>query len=309
MEIGEPVYFVSSFPNQPTNLAFGCESGKLVVKDIETNKSIYENSFTDSIIIVRTTDDHTVFAATEEQIFCHDLREGYKPKLILKTPSEISDFVVCGDLFVTATYSHDIILSDKRVLRKSQAPGILPSVCSSLAFQDPKNLVAGYLDTTSGIWDLTDGKFNPFPSVKSEQFNPSVVHSVASYSKSSQSSSLFTDNFTAVARQTGLCVYQNSKLIINSLLEHDGAVQVVTFAECFDTPHTVSGAADGSLMVFDCINLKPLDCLTIDDEKIQSITSNSRIIAVADTSDNGNIGIFKPEDFINNSNGEEEENA
>ena len=41
-------------------------------------------------------------------------------------------------------------------------------------------------------------------------------------------------------------------------------------------------------------------------EKIESITSNSRIIAVADTSENGNIGIFKPEDFLNH---EEEEEA
>lgn len=306
MEIGEPVYFVSSFPNQPAILAFGCESGKLVVKDIETNKSVYENSNSDSIIIVRTTDEHTIFAATEEQVFCHDLREGYKPKMILKSPSEISDFVVNGDLFVIATYSNDIILSDKRVFRKSQSAGILPSVCSSLAFQDSKNLVAGYLDTTSGIWNLTDAKFNPFASVKSEQFNPSVVHSVATYTKSSQSSSLFTDNFTAVARQTGLCVYKNEKLVINSLLEHEGAVQVVTFAECFDTPHTVSGAADGSLMVFDCTNLKPLDCLSIENEKIESITSNSRIIAVADTSDNGNIGIFTPDDFLNPKEEEEE---
>lgn len=308
MEIGEPVYSVSSIPNQPTVLAVGCESGKFVVKDIETNKSIYENSNSESIIIVHATDDHTIFAATEEQIFCHDLREGHKPKEVFKSPSEISDFVVNGDLFAIATYSHDVVLSDKRILRKSRAPGILPSVCSSLSFQDSKNLVAGYLDTIVGIWDLTNGQFNPFANVKSAQFNPSVVHCVAAYNHSSSaSSSLFTDKFTAVARQTGLCVYQNGKLIIDSLLEHKGAVQAVVFAECFDTPHTVSGAADGSLMVFDCIKLKPLDCFNIDDEKVQCITSNSRIIAVADTSDNGSIGIFTPEDFLDHQNEEEEE--
>lgn len=304
MEIGEPVYCVSSFPNKPSILAVGCESGKLVVKDVETSKSIYDNNNTDSIIIIRTVDDHTIFAATEEEIFCHDLRENHKPKSIFKSPSEISDFVVNGDLFAFATYSHDILVSDKRMLRKSQAPGILPSVCSSLAFQDSKHLVAGYLDTTVGVWDLTSNKFEPFPEVKSAQFNPSVVHCVATYSNSS--SSLFKENYTAVARQTGLCIYSNGKLIIDSLFEHEGAVQVVSFAECFDTPFTVSGAADGTLMVFDCLKLKSLDCLSIENEKIQSITSNSKIIAVADTSDNGNIGIFTPEDFLNQPNEEEE---
>lgn len=304
MEIGEPVYCVSSFPNSPANLSIGSESGKLIVKDIETSKSIYEAENPNSIIVIHATDDNTVYAATEENMFCHDLRVGHKPKEIFKSPSEISDFTVNGDLFAIATYSHDIILTDKRLLRKSQAPGILPSVCSSLTFQDPKHLVAGYLDTTVGIWDLDSGKFNPFPVLKSREFNPSLVHCLASRSRSS---SLKNDYFTAVARQTGISFYLNGKLVINSLLEHEGAVHAITFAECFDTAVTVSGAADGSLMVFDCNKLKTIDCLTIENEKIQSITSNSRVVAVADTSDEGNIGIFTPEDFLNHPHSEEEQ--
>ncbi|OHT08977.1 hypothetical protein TRFO_22316 [Tritrichomonas foetus] len=295
MEIGESVYCVSSIPNTPTKLAVGCESGKLFVNDIETNKSLYSADNPDSIIVIRPTDDHIIFAATEEQIICHDTRAGHTPKLIFTLPSEISDFVVNGDLFVMATYSNDIITSDRRLLRKSQAPGILPSVCSSLSFQDAKHLIAGYLDTTVGSWDFNTNKFSPFTVVKSQQFNPSVVHCVASKS-----------DIVAVARQTGLNIYKNGQLQCDSLFEHGGAVQAVAFAECFETPFTVSGAADGSLMVFDCTKLEPLDCLTVENEKVQCITSNSRVIAVADTSDNGNIGIFTPQDFLEHGSDEEE---
>ena len=296
MEIGEPVYCVSAVPDSDTLLCVGCESGKFMINDIETGKSVYSAEDPDSVIAIRPSDANTIFTATESVITVHDTRAGHKPKTIFQAPSEISDLAVNGDFFAVATCNNDILTSDKRVLRKAKASGILPSVCSSLTFMDSKHIFAGYFDTTTGIWDLTTNKFAAFDPPAAQQFNPPVVHSVATNGK-----------LVAVARQTGLYFYNsNRKCICNSMFLHEGAVQVVTFAKCFDTPFTVSGAADGSLMVFDCTKVEPLDCLNNDDEKIESITSNSRIIAVADTSENGNIGIFKPEDFLNH---EEEEEA
>ena len=60
-------------------------------------------------------------------------------------------------------------------------------------------------------------------------------------------------------------------------------------------------------MVLDWKSKKVIDCFSNEGEKVQSITSNSEFIAVADTSDNGNIGIFRPEDFGNKEEEEEEE--
>ena len=285
MEAGEPVYAVSAFPDTAKTVAIGCESGKLIVKDVDSESDVYSCQNTDSVIIVRTVNANTLYAATEEQIFFFDIRESHAQKVVAKAPSEIYDFAIENDVIAIATLSNDILLTDKRVLRKAKAPGILPSVCSSLVFNNGR-IIAGYMDSVVGEWQLKSGKFEAFESVKVEQMNPAVVHSVDSLG-----------DFTVAGRQTSLSIYKNGKLVGNDLYEHEAPVQAVCMARCFGRPFSASGAADGTMMVFDLEKLEPYDCMTCDKEKIQCITSNSEFIAIADTSDNGTIGVFTANDF------------
>ena len=287
MEAGEPVYAVSAFPGTSNLVALGCDSGKIVVKDVEAEKDTFSCENPDSIIIIRSVDANTFYGATEEQIFFYDTREATPAKGVLAAPSTIYDFSVANDLIAVSTLSNDIVLSDKRIFKKPKGQGILPAVCSSLKFWRD-GVVAGYMDTTVGKWQLSkSGKFESFDPVQPQELNPPVVHSVDVF-----------DDFVIVGRQTSLSIYKNGKLIADNLFEHDGAVQVVSAAKCFDgRPFSASGASDGTLMIFDLEKLECLDCMTCDGEKIECITSNQNFIAVADTSDNGTIGVFTPEDF------------
>ncbi|KAH0787330.1 WD40 repeat-like protein [Histomonas meleagridis] len=293
MEAGEQVYYVSAFEDETDQIAIGCESGKLSINEVETNKPIYSISLSDSINVIRAKTSSVLYTSTEEFVFLIDTRENSQPKVLFKIPSGITDFCIHDNLIAIASYDDDIILSDKRILRKSKQKGVLPSVCTSLTFSDSSHIISGYIDTSVGVWNLSNSQFTNFASTNTTQMNPSVIHCVASNGPS----------MVAAARQTGLALFYNGKCVADSYFEHEGAVQYVEFAKCFNEPTVVSGASDGSLMVLDWESKKVIDCFTIDNEKVQCITSNSKFIAVADTSDNGNIGIFRPEDFGN----EEEE--
>ena len=296
MEAGEPVCAVSAFPGKSSLLAVGCESGKIIVKDVDSEKDTYSCENPDAIIIIRTVEENTFYAATEEEIWFYDTRQAGPQKSVFKAPSTIYDFSVTKDSIAVATVSNDIFLKDKgssfRTLKKPKSAGILPAVCSSLVFSGD-GLVAGYMDTSVGKWQLSKGGiFEVFEAVAVQNMNPPVVHSVDVFGE-----------YTIVGRQTSLSVYKNGKVVADDLFEHEGSVQAVCAAKCFDgRPFSVSGAADGTLMVFDLEKLTPLDCITCDNEKIECLTSNSSFLAVADTSDNGSLGVFTADDF-----GKEEE--
>ena len=231
-------------------------------------------------------DSSTIYAASVEEIFFCDIREPQTQKVVLKAPSEIYDFTLAKDLIAVATLSNDIILSDKRAFRKPKGPGILPSVCSSLTYNNDV-IVAGYLDAVIGEWKLTNGEFQMFEGVSVQQMNPPVVHSVDALG-----------DYAVAGRQTSLSIYKKGKLVGDDLYDHEAAVQAVCMAKCFDgRPFSVSGAADGTMMVFDLERMEPHDCMTCDGEKVQCLTSNAKFIAVADTSDNGTVGVFTADDF------------
>jgi WD40 repeat protein len=286
MEIGSPVYCVETFPNRPSHLAVGCESGAISIRDVSSSTEISRFSLNSPVISLRSVDSHTLYGATETHVFVHDIREGRPPKIIIESPSEIYDLTALSTLLAFATVSDGIILSDSRALRRSQV-GVLPAVCSSLAFVGKTQIVAGYLDTELGFWDLNSLLFTPLPGPELTLVNPALVHAVAA-----------RDGFVIVARQTGVGVYREGKLLVEDLFEHEGPPQTITFANCFGGKEcAVSGAADGTLMVLDLEKLAPIDCLCIDGEKVQGIASNEVFIAVADTSESGDIAIFGPDDF------------
>jgi WD40 repeat protein len=286
VQIGEPVLSVSAFSDSPSDLAIGCESGKLVIRDLTADREIHSFTLDASIAPVRTS-SRLLYAATENHIYFKDLRDPNPPTSLFTAPSEIYDFGLCGPTLVCSTLSDDIILSDNRVLSKGAEGGILPSVCLSLSPVSDNRFLAGYIDTAVGYWELNDAEFQPFTAMGAQIINPPVVFSVAA-----------KNEFAVVGRQTSLSVYKGGTLIADSLFEHEQAVQVVAFAECFGgRVFSVSASADGALMVLNLETLEALDCFAVDNEKVQSITSSTEFIAVADTSDNGQISVFRAQDF------------
>jgi WD40 repeat protein len=204
----------------------------------------------------------------------------------VSSPSEIYDFDVASTLIAVATLSNDIILTDHKILRKG-SKSILPAVCSSLSFTGPGSLAAGYLDASLGKWNVETSEFLSYPEMQAALFNPPLVHSIASQSK-----------FLIAGRQNGLSIYKNNTLLSHDWFDHGGPIQAVTMLNCMDErPFSASGASDGSLMVLNLDNLEVLDCFEIEGEKIQCLTSSSHFLAVADTSDDGNISFFRKEDF------------
>jgi WD40 repeat protein len=286
LEIGTSVCAIAAFSTSPTRLALGCDAGSMSIWDIVTGQEMSSYQHPDSVIVVRTQGDNIVYSATEQAVFFQDLRDAQFPELVLKSPSEIYDFDVISNFIAVSTLSDDIFLSDRKVLR-SESRSVLPAVCSCLCFSEPGFLLAGYLDTTLRMWNLQTMGFQDFPSLPASLFNPPLVHSVASQ-----------NGFIIAGRQNGLSIYKNSSLIAHELFDHGGAVQAVTILNCMDgRPFSASGAADGSLMILDLESLEVLDSFEVEGEKIQCLTSNSELLAVADTTDNGNIGIFRKEEF------------
>jgi hypothetical protein len=286
MEVGTSVYAVATLPNRPTQIAIGCEDGHLLIRDVSTDRAISSWQAPNSVTVLRTLDSNSLYAATDEHVLFCDLREGRPPKTVLTSPSEIYDLAVWPDLIALATLSHDVVLSDQRILRKGKS-GILPSVCTSLGFVASDLIAAGYIDTALGVWDLRRTQFVPFAAGECGAFNPGVVHAVA-----------VKGDVVVAARQTGLCVYKSGKLLADDCFDHAAPVQAVAFAECFPGRLCcASGAADGTLMVLDVGTMEAIGCMEVEGEKVQCITSNTEFVAVADTSDNGTIGIFTAEDF------------
>ena len=289
MEVGELVDSVYAFSGASNLIAIGCEEGKMLVYDAESEKNVFELSKEDAVIVIRGSEDNNIFyAATETEISMHDIREKESSKIIFKSPSEISDFAVKDSVIAVATMENDIQMLDKRVLKKPKYSSILPPVCNSICFRNKDKIVAGYIDTSVGEWTLSSKKFASYQTAQqSQQMNPGVVHCVAC-----------KEQLVACATQNSLNFFKNGKLLKSGVFEHDGAVQYVTFAPCFEGHVSVSAASDGSLMVFDVDNMKSIECIQNDEEKVQCISANKNFVVVADTSDNGNIGIFKPSDFV-----------
>lgn len=287
MEAGKPVICISALNHRDNQIAIGCEEGKFNVLDVNENNSIYYFQHSDDIILVEQIDENTIYASTENTIYFHDLRITPKENPIFSVDSEITDISANGNLLAIAKIDETITLKDQRSFKKGKTHPILPSVPNSIKFINRDKLAAGYIDTSIGFWELSKKKFNFFKSPTSNGVaNPPVVHNL----------DVFQD-FIAAARQNGLAIFKNGKLIVDNTFFHEGAVETVTFAPCFGHPVTISGANDGSLMAFDLDKMKPIDCLTVDSEKIEDVSANSKFIAVADTSENGNIAIFTPEDF------------
>jgi WD40 repeat protein len=286
MEVGGSVYAVATLPDRPTQIAIGCENGNLLIQDVSTDAAISSCQAPNALTVLRALDGNSLYAATDEHVLFCDLREGRPPKTILTSPSQIYDLAVWPDLIALATLSHDIVLSDHRTLWKGSS-GILPSVCTSLAFVASDLIAAGYVDTALGVWDLRRTQFVSFGAGESGAINPGVVHALA-----------VKGDVVVAARQTGLCVYKSGKLLADEWFEHAAPVQAVAFAECFPGRLCcASGAADGTLMVLDVGRMEPIGCMEVEGEKIQCIASNTQFVVVADTSDNGTIGIFTAEDF------------
>jgi WD40 repeat protein len=288
MEIGELVDSVFAFPNSSNLIAIGCEGGKMQVYDVQAEKSVFELNKEDAVIVIRGSGDENIFyTATEAEITMRDIREKDSSKIIFKSPSDISDFAVKDTTIAVATMESDIQMVDKRVLKKPKYSSILPPVCNSLCFRNKDKIVAGYIDTAIGEWTLSSKKFVAYQTMQQlQQMNPGVVHCVACQ-----------EQIVASATQNSLSFFKNGKVIKSGVFEHDGAVQYVTFAPCFEGNVSVSAASDGSLMILDVDNMKVIDCIQNEEEKVQCISANKNFVVVADTSDNGTIGIFKPDDF------------
>jgi WD40 repeat protein len=285
LQIGECVCAVAAFSACPDLLAIGSDSGALILRDVRADRELTSFQYSDAIMVVRTQNDNLVYSATEGAVFLRDLRST-ESQLIVNSPSEIYDFDIASNLIALATLSNDIILTDQRILRK-ESRSILPAVCSSLSFTEPGFLAAGYFDASLGKWNMQTSEFLSFPEMQTALINPPLVHSVASQS-----------DFVVAGRQNGLSIYKSDTLVAHELFDHGGPVQAVTMLNCIDGgPFSASGSADGSLMILNLEKLEVLDCFEIEGEKIQCLTSSSQFLAVADTSDNGNIGIFRREDF------------
>jgi WD40 repeat protein len=287
MQIGSPDYCVETFPGQPSRLAVGCESGTFSLHDVSTSSEIASYPHEGAIISLRSVDPNTLYGATETHVFFQDTREGRPPKTFLSAPSEIYDLAVRLPLVAIATLSNGIVLSDSRTLIRPHSR-FLPAVCTSLAFSDDSHIAAGYIDTAVGVWDVGSRSFSAFSKRPPELITPAVVHAIAA-----------RDRLVIAATQTGVAVYRDGGLVAEDKYEHEGPVQVIAFADCFGgKTYAVSGAADGSMMVFNLETLKPVDCMYIEGEKVQGIASNEEFIAVADTSEAGNVAIFTQSDFI-----------
>ena len=298
MEIGELVDCVYAFAGTSSLIAAGCDEGNLFVYDAEKESKLYQSSKEEPVIVIRGNEENSslIYAATETEIYLHDIRDPKQIKLLYKSPSEISDFAVKDNTIAVATMENDIQLVDKRfILRKPKFSPILPPVCNSLCFKNRDKIIAGYIDTSVGEWTISSKKFSAYQQQQNtQQMNPGVVHCVAYY-----------NDIVACATQQNLAFYRNNKLAISGSFDHDGAVQFVTFAQCFPGNVTISSGSDGSLMVYDFDNNKVIDCIENEEEKVQYISSNKKFIAVADTSDNGSIGLFTPEDFLDHDENED----
>ena len=291
MEIGELVDCVYAFPGESSLVAVGCDEGNFFVCDVEKESKIYQFSKEEPFIVIRGNEenDKLIYAATETEVYLLDLRDSKQNKLIFQSPSEITDFAVKDRTVAVATMENDIQFLDKRIFKKPKASPILPPVCNSICFRNKDKLVAGYIDTIVGEWTLSSKKFSGYQQTQAaQQMNPGVVHCVAC-----------KNDLVACATQQCLAFYKNGKIVNAGTFDHDGAVQFVTFAPCFEGNVTVSSGSDGSLMVFDVDKMKVIDCIENDEEKVQYISANKKFVAVADTSDNGSLGIFTPEDFGN----------
>lgn len=289
MDVGDLVDSIDCFKGTSNMVAVGCDEGKFAVLDIQKQTQIFEFMRDDALIGVKVADDNIVYSATEASIFKHDIREKNSGNLIFEAPSEISDFAINDSVIAVATMSNDIILTDKRILKKPQSSPILPPVCNSLCFKNKDKIIAGYIDLSVGEWTLSSKKFQSYKlSNQRQQVNPAVVHCVACQG-----------NTVAAATQNGLSIFVDGKIVASGNFEHEGAVHYITFAPCFPGNVTVSGGADGSLMVLDVEKMHVIDVIGNEEEKIQMISANQNFVAVADTSDSGSIGIFTPDDFTN----------
>lgn len=299
MEIGAPVYCVSASPSHANHLCVGLEDGRLLLHDVaRPDAPLYAAENPESVIAVRAHSADVYYCATESAVAVHDTRAAPAPRVLFRAQGDIADIAAQGDTFAVATYSGGIALSDRRTLKRAQR-GVLPAVCTSLAFSGASELVAGYIDAAVGSWNLSNAKFRSFrDGLSSGTTNPPVVHCVA-----------VSGSLVAAARQTGLALYDGGACKAYSLFAHNGAVEAVEFARCFPEPTVVSAGADGSLMALDWKTRRVIDCFANGDEKVQCITSNEEFVAVADTSDNGCIGIFHPDDFGADEEEEEEEAA
>ena len=298
MEIGELVDCVYAFPGTSSLIAAGCDEGNLFIYDIEKESKLYQSKKEEPVIVIRGNEENEslIYAATETEVYLHDIRDPKQIKLVYKSPSEISDFAVKDQTIAVATMENDIQLVDKRaILKKPKFSPILPPVCNSICFRNRDKIIAGYIDTSIGEWTISSKKFTAYQQLQNAQkMNPGVVHCVS-----------FCNDIVACATQQCLAFYKNNKIVVSGSFDHDGAVQFVTFAPCFEGNVTVSSGADGSLMVYDFDNNKVIDCIENEEEKVQYISSNKKFIAVADTSDNGTIGLFTPDDFLNHDENEE----
>ena len=293
MKIGTPVISVKSLTIRDDCIAVGCEGGKFAVYDVNSKAPIYSFQHSEDVVIVEQIDSDTLYASTENEIFMHDLRITPNLNSVYQSNSEINDISANGTLLAVAKIDGNISLKDKRNFKKGKTHPLPPFVPTSIKFLNRDKLAAGYIDTSIGFWELSKKRFVPFKTPASNSMNPPVVHCL----------DLFQD-YCAVARQDGLAVFKDGKLIIDNKFLHEGAVETVTFAPCFDSTTIISGANDGSVMAFDLEKLAPIDCLTVDSEKIECVSANKKFISIADTSEEGNIAIFTPEDFS----GEEEDN-
>lgn len=287
MEVGTLVDCVNAIPGTSNLIAVGCDEGQFYVYDVETEKSVFELDLSDAVIAANAKNDSLIYTSTEGNVFLHDIREKDSKKLIFASPAEISDFDVFGSNIAIATVEKDILFTDKRILKKNKT-SVLPPVCTSLRFRTMDKLVTGYLDTSVGEWDISKKSFKNFAPPSGAGMNPPVVHSIAVKGQT-----------VIAANQIGISIYQKGNHVVTNSFEHDGTAVSVCFAPCFPEDTFISGGKDGSLMVFNLKQMKPIDCIANEDEVVQCVTANNSFIAVADTTDNGVVGIFRPEDFGN----------
>lgn len=287
MEVNTSVSCISTFNNN-TKISAALDDGKYLLTDINEEKIINTlDSGENHLILVKNIDDNLVYFNSENNLYRYDIRENKGKTLVKNSEQAILDFSILGNKFVLCLDTGEVLTSDNRTFHKEKINQVLPPLPNCAIFINDDKILCGFTDELVGEIDLNN---NLFESYNTLDYKPSAVSPAIVYSLCKNS------DYVVATTEVDVRIFQNKSLHTAGDLSHDKAIVTSSFAPCFGENIFVSGSSDGSLSIFDITNRKQIDIIE-SDECIQSVSANNLFIAVSDTSDNGLISVFKPEDF------------